>query len=53
MKPGTLDSLIEKSEEYEQLFNKLRERSKDDTELCDCINKLKYGLMNALITVAS
>ena len=44
MTPGILESFVEKSEEYEDLFNKLCTRAKDDLELSNCIEKVKAWL---------
>ena len=44
MTPGILENFVEKSEEYEVLFNKLCTRAKDDLELGDCVVKVQAWL---------
>jgi hypothetical protein len=44
MTPGILENFVEKSEEYEDLFNNLCTRAKDDLELSDCVIKVQTWL---------
>ncbi|MGR8998548.1 MAG: hypothetical protein ACU88J_05825, partial [Gammaproteobacteria bacterium] len=44
MTPGILENFVEKSEEYEDLFNKLCTRDKNDLEISDCIAKVQTWL---------
>ncbi|SJM91947.1 hypothetical protein CRENPOLYSF2_2440012 [Crenothrix polyspora] len=44
MIPGIFENLAEKSENYEELFNALSKRSKDDLELSTCIKDVEVWL---------